>query len=165
MMNEKVLAEFNNQIKEEMFSAHLYRSMAAWFESLNLRGYAKWMRVQAGEEDAHAAKFFDFIIERGGRVALQQINQPPHSWNSPLEAFGAGQGHEEHITRRINFLVDLARAEKDNAAENFLQWFVAEQVEEEANAAEIVGKLRMIGNSAGGLLVLDHHLGKRGEKD
>ncbi|HRY61945.1 MAG TPA: ferritin, partial [Candidatus Fermentibacter sp.] len=101
MMDRKVLDEFNAQINEEAFSAYLYLAMAAWFESVNLPGFAKWMRVQSQEETAHAMKFFSFIVERGGKVALKDIAQPTAKWKTPIEAFKAALAHEEHITARI----------------------------------------------------------------
>jgi len=161
MINEKVEAAFNDQINAETFSAYLYLSMSAYFEGSNLRGFASWMRIQAQEEMVHAMKFFDFINERGGRVNLAAIEAPDTEWDSPLAAFEAAYGHEQYITKRINDLVDLAIAEKDHAANSFLQWFVNEQVEEEASADEIVQKLRLMADAPGGMFMLDREMAGR----
>ena len=160
-MDRKVLDEFNAQINEEAFSAYLYLAMAAWFESVNLPGFAKWMRVQSQEETAHAMKFFSFIVERGGKVALKAVAQPAAKWKSPLEAFKAALAHEEHITARIGTLMDLSIAVKDHASASFLKWFVDEQVEEEAHAGAIVQKLTLAGDNTGALFMLDRELGAR----
>ncbi|HRY30335.1 MAG TPA: ferritin [Elusimicrobiota bacterium] len=165
MLNRKIQEEFNKQINEELASAYIYLSMAAYFESQNLKGMAGWMRVQAKEEQEHAMKFYGFINERGGRVQLESIAGPKTDWKSPLSAFEDAHKHEIHITGRINGLLELARKERDSAAEIFLHWFVSEQVEEESNVTEIVAKLKMIGESSSGLLYLDKELGKRGSKD
>ena len=162
MISKKMQDAFVDQINEELFSSYLYLSMAAWFESQNLRGMAKWMYVQAGEERGHGMKFFDEIVERGGRVKLAAIKEPQFEWKTPLEAFKAAFAHEQHITKRINDLTDMAIKEKDHASEIFLQWFVNEQVEEEANADEIVKKLEFVGTTNHGLYLLDKELGARG---
>jgi ferritin len=161
MISKKMQDAFVDQINEELFSSYLYMSMAAWFESRNLRGMAQWMRVQAGEEHGHAMKFFDEIVERGGRVKLAEIKAPQFEWKTPIEAFQAALSHEQHITKRINDLTDMAIKEKDHASEIFLQWFVKEQVEEEANADEIVHKFGFIGEAGHGLYMLDKELGAR----
>ncbi len=160
MLSATMLKELNNQITEETFSAYLYLSMAAYFHDANLEGFAQWMEVQAMEELTHAKKFFDYIIERGGRVALEAIKKPQAEWKSPLEAFEAAYAHEQHITGRINMLMDMALAEKDHATCAMLQWFVSEQVEEEANASSIVNKLKMV-SGTNGMFYLDRELGKR----
>jgi len=161
MLNEKMEKALNEQLKWEAFSAYLYWSMSAYFDSLDLKGFASWMRVQALEEMTHAEKFFNFICERGGRVRLAAIDAPETEWDSPLAAFEAALGHEGLVTGRINKLVDLALAESDHAANIFLQWFVTEQVEEEATAGEIVKKLTLIGDATGPLFMLDSTLGQR----
>jgi ferritin len=161
MIGKKMEAELNKQINEELYSAYLYLSMSADFESKNMNGIAHWMKVQAHEETEHAMKIYAHIIDRGGKVTLLGLKQPPASWKGPLEAFQAAYGHEKHITSCINALVDVASKEKDNAAGVMLQWFVTEQVEEEANASEIVEKLKMIGNNTGALFMLDKVLGER----
>lgn len=160
-LNKKIELEINKQINEETFSAYLYLSMAAHFESLNLSGFASWMKVQAQEEMVHAMKFFDYLVERQGIVVLDKIEKPQTSWKSPLEMFEAAYTHEEHITGRINLLVKIAREENDYATENMLQWFVAEQVEEESTADGVVQQLKMIKGSSEGLYMLDKELGTR----
>jgi len=161
MIGQKVQDGFNAQINAETHSAYLYWSMAAYFQSINLPGFAAWMRAQAQEEMVHAVKFYDFINERGGRVTLTAIEAPATEWDSPLSAFEAAYKHEQYITKRINDLVDLAAAQKDHAAGIFLQWFVTEQVEEEASADEIVQKLKMLADAPGGLFMLDREMGQR----
>ena len=161
MLKKKILKALNDQINAEMFSSYLYLSMEAYFQSLSLKGFAAWMRVQAQEEMVHAMKFYDFINERGGKVTLEAIAKPESTWASPLAAFEAIQKHEEHVTSLINNLVDLAISEKDHASNNFLQWFVSEQVEEEASATAVVDRLRMIQDNPSGLFMMDAELGKR----
>jgi ferritin len=163
MLEAKMRDALNKQINAELYSSYLYLSMAAWFESLSLRGFAHWMRVQAKEEEGHAMKFFDYVIERGGKIDLKAIEAPPKSWQNPLAAFKAVAAHEAKVTGLINTLADQAQDLHDHATGTTLHWFISEQVEEEANAAEIVAKLEMIGASSGGLFALDHQLAKRGE--
>ncbi len=161
MLKPKMQDAMNNQINAEMYSSYLYLSMAAYFESTNLRGMAHWMQVQFQEEMAHAMKFYEYVVERGGKVTLTAIKAPPTQWASPLAAFEESYKHECLVTGLINDLADLAAAEKDHASGVFLQWFVKEQVEEEAAADEIVQKLRMIAESKNGLFMMDHRLGER----
>ncbi len=161
MIGKKMLDAINDQINAELYSAYLYLAMAADFERKNLKGFAHWMEVQAKEEYGHAKKFYDFVIDRGGKVALKGIETPPGEWKSALSAFEESYGHEQKVTRRIHDLVDLAVAEKDHAASVLLQWYVEEQVEEEASASQIVEQLKMVGDSAQGLFMLDSVLGKR----
>jgi len=162
MIGKNMQDAINDQINAELFSAYLYLSMSAQFESMNLRGMAKWMRVQAGEEVAHAVKFFDHVCERGGKVALAAIDKPAVKWATPLAAFTAAYKHEQKVTALIGKLVDLAAAEDDHASSVFLQWFVSEQVEEEATASAIVEQLKLVGDQSEPLLVLDAELGRRG---
>ena len=161
MMTNKMEKALNEQINEELYSAYLYLAMSAWFESQNLPGFASWMKVQAREENTHAMKLFEFIHERRGRVMLKAIKEPGKEWKSPLAAFEAALKHEQYITGRIGELVNLALAEKDHATAGFLQWFVKEQVEEEAAADRIVQMLKMAANAPGALLMLDHQMGER----
>jgi ferritin len=135
--------------------------MSAYFQSINLAGMAHWMRVQAREELAHAMKFYDHVIERGGRVSLQVVDAPAAQWDSPLAAFEDAYRHEQKVTGLINQLVDDAVQSKDHATNAFLQWFVTEQVEEEASVDAIVQKLKLVGGAPGGLFMIDHHLGER----
>jgi ferritin len=161
MLNKKVEDALNEQHNAELYSGYLYLAMSAWFGSINLSGFAAWMRVQAQEELVHAVKFYDYINERGGRVALKAIDVPPFEWDSPLAAFEAAYAHEQKVTGLISALVDLARDERDHATEIFLQWFVTEQVEEEDSANDVVQKIRLMGDAAGGLFMLDRELGQR----
>ncbi len=163
MINKKIEQELNKQLNRELFSAYLYLSMAAYFESENLRGFAHWMKVQAKEEITHAMKFFDYIIERGAKVLLEKIDIPKISWNSVFEVFKDAYEHETKITNFIYEILNLSKNERDYATESFLKWFVEEQVEEEAQTLEIVQKLEKIKDSFTTLLILDHHLGKREE--
>ena len=161
MLNEKIQIEMNNQIQRELESAYIYLSMAAYFDSLTLPGFAQWMKIQFQEEQAHALKFYDFINDRGANVMLQPIGQPPVEFQSALDAFEKAFAHEQKITGHINDLYALATEEKDYASQMFLQWFVDEQVEEEKNAKDIVDMLKMISNNAHALLMLDRELGQR----
>lgn len=161
MLKPKIQDALNKQINAELFSSYLYLSMAAYFESQNFKGMAQWMRVQAGEEHLHAMKFFDFIHDRNGRVSLTEIAAPKTEWNSPLEAFEEAYQHEQKITGLIDDLVNLSHGEKDHAAHSFLQWFVNEQVEEEANVVAIVDQLKLVGDQGVALYMIDSHLGQR----
>ena len=161
MLPEKIEKALNEQLNAEMYSAYLYLAMSAYFEDVNLRGFANWMRVQFQEEQVHALKFYDFINERGGRVMLKAIEPPPIEWDTPLAAFEATYQHEQKVTGLINNLVDLALEAHDHATYTFLQWFVTEQVEEEDSAHEVVQKIKLVGDAQGGLFMLDRELGQR----
>jgi ferritin len=161
MISKKMEEALNAQVNAEMYSAYLYLSMETYFKSLNLNGFANWMRVQTQEEMTHAMKIYDFINERGGRILLKAIDGPPTKWVSPLAVFEAVLKHEQKVTGLINDLVDLAIKEKDHATNSFLQWFVNEQVEEEASADEAVQQLKMMENAPGGMFMLDRELGQR----
>ena len=161
MLNPKIQDAFNEQINKELFSSYLYLSMAAHFEATTMPGMAAWMRVQAQEETIHAMKFYDYILERNGKVTLAQIDAPKTEWSSPAEAFEDAYAHEQKITRLINGLVDLAVAEKDHATETFLQWFVTEQVEEEATVSTIVDQLQLVGDNGVALYMIDGQLSQR----
>jgi len=161
MISEKIKDAVNKQINAEIYSSYLYLSMSAYFESINLKGFANWMKAQAQEEMVHAIKFYDYINERSGRVLLTAIEAPPKQWDSPLDVFEFTYKHEQKVTGLINDLVNLAISEADHATTNFLQWFVAEQVEEEASADEVVQKLKLAGERGSGLFMLDRELGQR----
>lgn len=161
MISEKITEAFNGQINAEIYSSYLYLSMSAYFESINLRGMANWMRCQAAEELIHAMKFYNFLCERGGKVKLAAVEGPPTKWDSPLHIFEEAYRHEQKVTGLINNLVDLAVQERDHAANNFLQWFVAEQVEEESSADAVVQSLKLAGDQGGGLFMIDRELAQR----
>jgi len=161
MIGKKMEKALNDQINAELYSAYIYLAMAAYFEDENLAGCASWMRTQVQEETAHAMKFYDFVVERGGRVVLKAIEQPPKDWKSPLAAFEAAYEHEQYITGRINDLVDLAITEKDHATNSFLQWFVDEQVEEETSVDTVVQKFKMAEKAPGAMFMIDRELGQR----
>ncbi len=161
MLKEKMVKELNNQIREELYSAYLYLSMSAYFDSIGLKGFANWMMVQFKEEMDHAMKIYNYMIAQGAEIKLQAIPEPPQKWESPLHAFKETLKHEQHITERINYLVDIAEELKDRATFNFLQWFIDEQIEEEENDREIIAKLELIGDKSHMLYSLDKELGER----
>jgi len=161
MFSKKVQDEMNLQIKYELESAYIYLSIAAYLDSITFPGMAHWMKLQAKEEEAHAMKFYNFINDRGGRVELQAIGQPPVEFQSPLDVFKRALAHEQKITGNINDLYALAFEEKDYPSQLLLQWFIDEQVEEESNAGEIVEILKRIGDEGHALLMLDKELGQR----
>jgi ferritin len=154
-------AALNDQVNAELYSAYLYYAMVYYFEDQNLAGFAKWMRVQALEEVTHAQKLAAYVAERGGRAQMAAIEGPDNEWDSPLHVFEAAYKHECYVSDRINKLVDLARELSDHATYNMLQWFVEEQVEEEASADEVVQKLKLVEGSGQGLFLVDQELGQR----
>lgn len=161
MINKKMQDALNDQINAELYSAYLYLSMEAYFVSVNLPGFANWMRAQTQEELMHAMKIYDFVNEQGGRVILKEIVQPQTKWKSPLAAFEAVYKHEQKVTGLINNLVNLAISEKDHTTNSFLQWFVNEQVEEEASANDVLQKLKMTDEAPDGCFLIDRELGQR----
>jgi ferritin len=161
MMKPSVQDIINKQIQAELYSAYLYLSMAAWCNDQNLTGMAHWLKVQAKEEVEHAMKFYHHLEERSAKIELKAIEAPPKEWKSPLEVFQAAYGHEQKVTGMIYDIVNLAQKEGDHAAAVMCQWFVTEQVEEEAQTLAIVEKLKMAGESKGALLYIDKELGKR----
>jgi ferritin len=161
VLTERIQDALNGQLNAELYSAYLYLSMAAYYESIDLPGFANWMRVQAQEELVHVMKFYDFINERDGRVILRPVEGPPTEWASPRAPFEDAYRHEQKVTEMINNLVDLSTEERDHATDNFLQWFVAEQVEEEASVNEVVQKVKLGGDSGYGLLMIDRELAQR----
>jgi ferritin len=165
MISDKMAEALNLQMNREFFNARLYLSMSAYFESLNLTGAAHWMQLQAQEETGHAMRLYHHLLERGARVVVSALEAPPADWDSPLAAFEAAYEHECKVSREFDEHLALAEAEKDNATVIFLQWFITEQVEEEASADAIVQKLKMIGDHKGGLFMLDRALGQRGGED
>ncbi len=161
MLGKAIQDAMNEQMKNEFYSAYQYLSMAAYCESENLPGFAHWMRTQAREETEHAMKFYDFILDRNGRVVLRGIEGPVVEFGSPLEVFERALGHEQEVTAMINDLYGLAVRENDYASQAFLQWFVTEQVEEEKNTGDVAETLKKIGDKSEALFLLDRELGQR----
>jgi len=161
MLTDHMEKSLNEQINAELYSSYLYLSMAAYFESLNLGGFASWMQTQSDEESAHAMKFYSYIHSRGGRVKLAAIPDPQTDWSSPKIAFEAALEHEQMITGRINDLVEIANSERDNASHHFLMWFVTEQVEEEQSVGDVINKLELVADHPGGLFMMDRELSNR----
>ncbi|MBI4211012.1 MAG: ferritin [Deltaproteobacteria bacterium] len=162
MISKTIEQALNTQIQSEFFAAQLYLSMAGYCYSQNLKGFASWMKLQASEEREHAMKFFDHIVDRGGNVELHAIDAATPKLKSPLDMMRAALAHEKKVTGQIHKLYNLAVKEKDYAAQVMLQWFVTEQIEEEAQAEEVVKKLELIGEKSSAILYLDKELGKRG---
>ena len=163
MIGKAMQDAINEQINKELYSSYLYLSMAAYFEEQSLPGFAHWMHIQEGEEREHAMKFYNHLVERGGRVLLKAIEAPPTEWKTSLELFKDVATHEAKVTALINDLYELALKEKDYPAQVLLQWYITEQVEEEKNAAAIVADMQLIDARGTAVLMLDHTLGKRGE--
>lgn len=161
MISAKLQDAINNQIQAELDSAYIYLAMSVYSEEKNLKGFAHWLKAQYQEETGHAFKFLNYLVERNGTVKLQAIAAPAAEFGTPVEVFEKVLAHEIHITALIHKLYELAIAEKDYAAQIFLQWFIAEQVEEEGNALNILERLKMVGSSNGSLLYIDKELGKR----
>jgi ferritin len=161
MLSKKMEKAFNDQINAELFSSYLYLSMSASFTSANLPGFAHWMSIQVQEENAHAMMMFNFVMERGGKITLQQIAKPTTKFANAIRIFETTLAHEQKVTGLINNLLSLAMKEKDHASANFLQWFVSEQVEEESNATEILEQLKIVEGKGHGLLLLDRELKMR----
>ncbi|MBN2146307.1 MAG: ferritin [Anaerolineales bacterium] len=164
MLSKTILAEMNEQIKHELYSAYLYLSMSSHFEEAGLPGFATWMRMQAAEEQEHAMKFYDHIHDRGGSVKLLVIDEPPAQFGTPTQVFEQVLEHEQKVTALINKIYASAVKESDFASQVFLNWFIEEQVEEEKNASDILGTLKLIGDKSNSIYQLDHQLGKREEE-
>jgi ferritin len=160
-MDKQLEKLIQDQIKNEWYSAYLYLSMAAYFESVNLDGFAHWMYKQAGEEQNHGKKMFDYLIDRGVKVALQAIEQPETDFPSPAAVFEKSYAHEQKVTALINGIADQADKVNDHPTKVFIQWFITEQVEEEKNASRILDLLKKIPANSAGIFQLDHQLGKR----
>ena len=161
MISEKMQKAFNDQINKELYSEYLYLAMKAYFEKLSLKGFVNWMSVQIQEEHAHAMGMFDYVYERGGEVELEAIDKPETKWASPLACFEHILSHEEYVTSRINALMDVAEEVKDRAALSFLDWYLKEQVEEEATVGDVLATLKLIGDDKKALLMLDKDLATR----
>jgi ferritin len=163
MLSKRLQDAINEQIRNELYSGYLYLAMSAYFEASNLPGFARWMRLQAAEEQEHALKFFDYLHDRGSRVTLKAMDQPPMDWDSPLAVFEDTLQHERKVTGLINKLYELALEGNDYPAQAMLQWFIEEQVEEEKNAEQIVATLKMVGEKGQALVMMDRALGQRGK--
>lgn len=161
MINEKVGKILNEQVNKELYSAYLYLSMSAYFSDLGLLGFANWMRVQFQEEQAHAMFIYDFLLNRGEKVILTAIDAPLTTWANPLNVMEEVLKHEIYVTSLINNIVSVAEEVKDRATMSYMNWFVDEQVEEEANAKEIIDKLKLIGDDKSALYLLDKDLSTR----
>jgi ferritin len=161
MINDKMEEAINKQINWELYSSYLYLSMAAYFDSVNLKGFSGWMRIQAMEELTHVKRFYDFLTARGGRAVMTEIKAPPTEWDSPLAVFEDTLKHEQSVTGLINGLVDLSLDLKDHATNSFLKWFVDEQVEEEESVEEALQSLKLNENNPGGLFMIDKELAQR----
>lgn len=161
MFNKKLQNAINDQIQRELESAQIYLSMAAYFDSVNLPGFAQWMKMQFQEEQAHAFRFYDYVFDRGGQVILQALGQPPTEFQSPLDVLEQTLAHEQKVTGHINDLYALAVEEKEYSSQIFLQWFVEEQVEEEKAAGDIIALLKRVGDNEHALMMLDRELGQR----
>lgn len=158
MIDEEMVNALNKQLNAELYSGYMYLAMAAYFESIDLPGFANWNRVHAQEEFTHGMKFYDYLVSRGARVTLTEIEAPPTEWEGAFAVFDHVLRHEQMVTGLINKLVDLAISQKDHATNNFLQWFVAEQVEEEETAGGILKKVKLAGDDSSALLLLDRDL-------
>ena len=161
MIDKKMQKAINKQINAEIYSAYMYLAMAAYFEDISLGGFAQWMRIQYEEELAHAMRFYNHMCERSGRVTLLPIEAPPTQWKSPLHVFEETLKHERHVTALIHKLVDLSIDLKDHASTQMLQWFIEEQVEEEATAETILDELKLIGEAKSGLFMMNRELSQR----
>lgn len=161
MLSDNMRNALNKQVNEELASAYIYMGMAAYFDALNLHGFAYWMQQQAAEERGHATRIYDYLYDRGARVELLPLSAPPALWENPLDAFQDALAHERKISGLINDLMDMAVAEKDHATQAFLHWFVNEQVEEEAAVDDIIQRLKLVGEAETGLYMLDRELGAR----
>lgn len=161
MLSKEMEGALNEQVNKEFYSAYLYLAMAGWFAERNLPGFARWMRLQFQEEQLHALRFFDYILSRGGKTALGAVAAVPADWANPLAIFEFTLGHEREVTASINRLVDLAIKQSDHASNAHLQWFVNEQVEEEASVEAVVQQLRLVGDAGHALFMIDRELGLR----
>jgi ferritin len=161
MIKKEVLNALNDQINAESYSAYMYLSMAAYFENMGLSGFANWMKIQYQEESAHAIRFFNYVVDRGGKVVLKGIEQVPTEFDGIVDVFEKTLVHENHVTDLINKLMNVASAANDHASQSFLKWFVDEQVEEESNVEKILATLKLINGQGNGIFMMDRELGQR----
>ncbi len=161
MISEKMQEALNSQVNKEFYSAYLYLAMSAYCNAIGFPGFSNWMQQQYQEESLHVTKMYNYILSQGGKIHLQQIDEPPTEYGTPLDIFEQTLAHEQFITRCINELMTLAIDEHDYATQTFLQWYVSEQVEEESTVNDILAPLRMVGKEGGGLMMIDQQLAKR----
>ena len=161
MLKDNVQKALNQQLNDELYSSYLYLAMAAYFESENLNGFSHWMKLQSREEYEHGMKIYEYILQRNGRVALPQINAPAESWKTLVDLFEEVFNHEQKVSEAINEIVDLTLKEKDYATNNFLQWFISEQVEEEAASLYILDRAKLVGDNRNGIFLLDREMAQR----
>lgn len=161
MISKTMEKTLNEQMNKEMYSAYLYLSMSGHTTNIGLDGFANWFMVQYNEEMEHAMRIYNYLNDQGSKIHLKKIDEPPSTFKNPMEMFEKTLEHEQFITKSINDLMDLAIKEKDHATQIFLQWFVTEQIEEEANDNEIIAKLKLVGEKGNGLFMIDKELGQR----
>ena len=161
MISQTIADVLNRQVGREFYSAYFYLSMSAYSDLLGLKGFANWFMAKYHEELQHAMKIYKYILDQGAQVKLLPIEQPPSNYENPLAMFEATLLHEQKVTRNINELMDLAVSEKDHATHIFLQWFVTEQIEEEATVSEIINKIKLVGGKGDGLFMLDNQVGQK----
>ena len=161
MINSKIATALNDQLNLEYYSAYSYLAMSAYFLTQNLNGFAHWMRVQAQEELGHGMKIYDFLDDREAEIRFQALDAPKQNWDSPLDVFEDSLAHEQKVSQSIYNIADLALSERDHATHTFLQWFIAEQVEEEAAVKELIDTLKLVGTEGNGLFLLDRDLAQR----
>ena len=161
MINEKMAKALNEQINKEFYSSYLYLQMAAYFEEMGLKGFANWMKVQAQEESTHAHKFYNYLLDRGGKVVLETIQKPEDDFKSVIDVFERVLNHEVYVNSLINSLMDVAEELKDRASMSFLKWFIDEQVEEEANCEDIIAQLKIVDCSGDALFMMDREMAQR----
>ena len=161
MINSKIATALNDQLNLEYYSAYSYLAMSAYFLTQNLNGFAHWMRVQAQEELGHGMKIYDFLDDREAEIRFQALAAPKQNWDNPLDVFEDSLAHEQKVSQSIYNIADLALSERDHATHTFLQWFIAEQVEEEAAVKELIDTLKLVGTEGNGLFLLDRDLAQR----
>ncbi len=161
MIKDKMLKALNKQLNEELNSSYAYLAMSAHFSSQSLNGFAHWFRMQSQEEYGHAMKILDYILARDGKVTLMKVDPPKAGWKTPQSVFKETYDQEVSVSKSINDIVDLALTEKDYATNNFMQWFVSEQVEEESTASTLLDRINLVGDNKNGLILLDKELGMR----
>ena len=161
MLSEKIEKVLNRQIQSELYSSYFYLAMVAYAQQIGLSGLSHWMHLQSTEETGHAMKLFEYVNDRGGRVVLEAIPQPPSKFKSPQDMFGQALQHEQEVTQGIHELYQMAKNEGDHATEVQMQWFIQEQVEEEKTFSEIAERLKMIGDQPASLFIIDRELRAR----